>query len=109
MDECEVVNAESVSSVGKDIPARVKAAQAIVDKFGMRMFHWESDSIHQSHTPKRMELNKREQATYDAAMTCLQQYFLGEMDYGDIAATTVTEKQEEIILAQPVEEPVKCL
>jgi hypothetical protein len=32
---------------------------------------------------ERLPLSAREQATYDAALDVLQQYFRGEMDFGD--------------------------
>lgn len=66
-------------SFNEVIPARVTAAFRFIEFCETIREEHQTDLDHPVR-PGR-ELNKAEQATYDAALRVLQQYFNGEMDY----------------------------
>jgi hypothetical protein len=62
----------------QEVPARVRAAQEFISAC-----HGVTDPVifpYVQSAPGR-DLNPRERATYDAALSTLRLYFLGEMDY----------------------------
>jgi hypothetical protein len=62
----------------QEVPARVRAAQEFVDS--CRCITDPIIFMSIQSVPGR-DLNPREQSTYDAALSALRLYFLGEMDY----------------------------
>ena len=72
----------------QEVPARVRAAQEFISTC-----HGVTDPIifpYVQSAPGR-DLNPRERATYDAALSALRLYFLGEMDFTDTEDTAEDE------------------
>lgn len=69
-----------------DVPARVRAAQEFIDSCRRVtdpiVFPAPMALSYAQSAPGRT-LSPREQSTYDAALSTLRLYFLGEMDYTD--------------------------
>ncbi len=70
------------------VPARVQAALEY-----LRYCYWKTEQSDVSIPP--MKLSTTERSVESAALSILQQYFLGEMDFGDAPPITVGRSNED--------------
>jgi hypothetical protein len=69
------------------VPARVEAAQHFLH-YALSVRVNSADYLPGDAPRTTVELSRKEQATYEAALSVLQSYFLGEMDFGDVPPST---------------------
>ena len=76
------------------IPPRVQAAQSYLC-YALRVREPSSYSVLGDVPLAGNELSPREQSTYEAALDVLLLYFRGEMDYGDVAPSRVSDDGDD--------------